>query len=171
MIVGLLSDTHGRAEIAVAAVRLLVAAGAEQLVHCGDVGDGDRDGTAVLDAMAGGPPAVFVFGNNDDERKRLARHAKAVGVRCGDDHADVLLDGKLAVVTHGDDGKFVRKQLERQAADYLFVGHSHQRVEYRQGRVRVVNPGALHRATIKTVAVLDTATDAVRFLTVDPATR
>ena len=34
------------------------------------------------------------------------------------------------------------------------------------GRVRVINPGALHRANPKTVALLDTAADRVEFLEV-----
>jgi hypothetical protein len=35
MIIGILSDTHGRADTAVDAVRVLLGHGAEYLVHCG----------------------------------------------------------------------------------------------------------------------------------------
>jgi putative phosphoesterase len=164
MIVGLLSDTHGRADAAAIAVRLLLDRGAEQLVHCGDVGDGAK-GRAVLDAMAG-RPALFVFGNNDFDERDLARHAGDLGIACGGHHGRLEFDGKLAVVTHGDDAKLVRKTLAEQRADYLFVGHTHVPLDRRDGRVRTVNPGALYRATTKTVAVLDTTADAVEFLTV-----
>ena len=35
------------------------------------------------------------------------------------------------------------------------------------GRIHVVNPGALHRASVKTVALVDTATDVVEFLEIN----
>jgi hypothetical protein len=40
------------------------------------------------------------------------------------------------------------------------------RADERVGTVRVINPGALHRAREKTVATLDTGTGEVRFLVV-----
>ena len=40
------------------------------------------------------------------------------------------------------------------------------RADERVGTVRVINPGALFRAKERTVALLDTAADAVRFLVV-----
>ena len=166
MIVGLLSDTHGRADAAAVAVRLLLDHGAEQLVHCGDVGDG-AGGRAVLDVMAG-HRATFVFGNNDFDADDLARYAADLGIVCGHDRAELELGGRLAVVTHGDDGRLVRQVLVDQAVDYLFVGHSHERLDRRHGRVRTINPGALYRAAVKSVAMLDTTADAVQFLTVLP---
>ena len=165
MIVGILSDTHGRADAAAAAVRLLADAGAEHLIHCGDVGDDAASARAVLDAMAG-HRATFVFGNNDVDRDGLARYAADLGVTCGRDLVTLDLDGRVAVVTHGDDEDAVDRVLAEQSADYLFVGHSHAALDRRDLRVRTINPGALYRATVKTVAVLDTAADTVRFVTV-----
>ncbi len=164
MIVGLLSDTHGRADAAAAAVRLLLEHGAEHLLHCGDVGDGAA-GRAVLDAMAG-TPAAFVYGNNDYDEADLARHAGDLGITCCGHFGTVELGGRRMALTHGDDAKLVRRATSDPRTDYLFVGHTHVPLDRRDGRVRVVNPGALYRATTKTVAVLDTDTDDVRFLTV-----
>ena len=165
MIVGLLSDTHGRADAAAAAVRLLVDRGAERLIHCGDVGDGAR-GRAVLDAMAGDVPALFVFGNNDYDERELARYAGDLGIVCLGHLGTVELGDRHAAVTHGDDAKQVRRAVADPKTDYLFVGHTHVPLDRREGRVRTVNPGALYRATTKTVAVLDTARDTVEFVTV-----
>ena len=164
MIVGILSDTHGRADAAIVAVRLLIARGAEQLIHCGDVGDGG-DGRAVLDAMAG-HPALFVFGNNDYDEQDLSRHAGNLGIACGKRHGKIDLGGKVGVVTHGDDAKLLRRTLAEQKADYLFVGHTHLPLDRRDGRVRTINPGALYRASTKTVALLDTVAETVEFLAV-----
>jgi uncharacterized protein len=157
VVLGILSDTHGKADMAKAAVRLLIAQGAQYLIHCGDVGDEN-----VLDQLAG-HPAMFVFGNNDWDRAGLARYAKEIGVVCGDDMGKLSFDGKLIVVTHGDDERLVQRLLDEQRIDYLFVGHTHYRSDHRQGKVRIINPGALYRAREKTVAVLDTASDVVKF--------
>ena len=39
--------------------------------------------------------------------------------------------------------------------DYLFYGHTHQAKQHRTGPTLVVNPGALHRARVKTFVLLD----------------
>jgi putative phosphoesterase len=162
MLIGILSDTHDRLAPTVAALKVLRAAGARHLIHCGDVGS-----EQILDELAGDVPATFVWGNNDFDRASLARYAAAVGVTCGDALADLTLSGKRLAVTHGDHPATVRRILDGQEHDYLLVGHTHVRADARVGRTRVINPGALHRATPKSVAVLDLESDLLRFLTVD----
>ena len=161
MILGLLSDTHGRADAAAEAVRVLRAAGAEYFIHCGDVGS-----ESVLDHLAG-TQAVFVFGNTDWDRRTLERYAESIGVACHGSLAELTLDGKSIAVTHGDEPRLKRLLLERQKFDYLFQGHTHVPQDERVGRTRVVNPGALQRAKVKTVATVDLARDAVEFLAVE----
>jgi putative phosphoesterase len=161
VLVGILSDTHGAGVAASAAVALLLKAGAQHLIHCGDVGS-----QSVVDALAGDVPAGFVWGNTDWDRTKLARYAAGLGVECFDTFGELALDGKRFAITHGDDARLVRGVLERQEHDYLLVGHTHVREDRRAGRVRVINPGALFRAAEKTVALLDTTSDALRFLTV-----
>jgi putative phosphoesterase len=162
VLLGILSDTHGRREAARAGIELLRAGGAKFLIHCGDVGDED-----IFDLLAGGdPPAAFVWGNNDFDRQNLARYAMSIGVTCLDVSGSLELDGKKIAVTHGDHGGLVRKVLDAQDHDYLLVGHSHVPSDKRVGRVRVINPGALHRAAAKTVALLDLANDELKLLTV-----
>lgn len=160
VILGILSDTHGKADAARAAVKLLVNNGAEFLIHCGDVGS-----EAVLDQLAG-HPSVFVFGNNDWDRPQLSRYASAIGVTCGDDEKRLTLDGKQIIVTHGDDPRIMRRAMNDPTLDYLFVGHTHQTMDIREGNVRIINPGALYRASVKTVAVLNLATGDLQFLPV-----
>jgi putative phosphoesterase len=165
VIVGILSDTHGGAEIASAAVKLLLSRGAEYLIHCGDVG-----GQSVLDAMAG-CPSMFVFGNNDWDRRPMMKYAESIGIACGDEEGKLSFENKLAVVTHGDDSRIINRVLQAQLVDYLFMGHTHRMLDARQGKVRIINPGALYRTSRKTVAVLDTNSDALEFVTVKEPTR
>ncbi len=134
MILGILSDTHGKADMARRAVHLLISRGAEYLIHCGDVGD-----TAVLDQLAG-HPSLFVFGNNDWDRQGLARYAKDIGVVCGDDEAKLSFNNKLIAVTHGDNDRIVRRVIAEEMVDYLFVGHTHKPLDAWQGKVRIINP-------------------------------
>jgi uncharacterized protein len=158
VIVGILSDTHDRVDAARAAVQLLQAQGAEYFVHCGDVG-----AEPILDLLAG-LPAAFVFGNNDWDRRGLERYAAALNVSCLGDAGGLELGGKSFHVLHGDDLRALRRAVDGQAFDYVLHGHTHVPRDERVGRTRVINPGALHRAREKTVAVLDTETDALTFL-------
>ena len=161
MIVGILSDTHGKADAAARGIELLLAAGAEYLLHCGDVG-----GESVLDTLST-LPAAFVFGNNDYDHRDLADYASAIGVCCLGIDGTLELDGKTIAVTHGDVPRLISRYTAADAAvDYLLTGHSHVPHDRRVGRVRWINPGALYRATPKTVATLDLATDTLAVLDV-----
>jgi putative phosphoesterase len=160
VIVGILSDTHDRVDAARAAIKLLQAHGAEYFIHCGDVG-----ANQILDLLAG-LPAAFVFGNTDWDLDGLRRSARDLNITCLGRGGNLELDGKLFHIEHGDDPRAMRRALEAQTFDYLLHGHTHVQRDERIGKTRVINPGALHRAREKTVAVLNTATDALKFLVV-----
>jgi len=158
MILGILSDTHDRLDAMKAGLSALKSAGAEYYIHCGDVG-----GESILDQFAG-LPAAFVWGNNDFERRILARYAEQLGIRCLGVFGELELDGKLLAITHGDDPILNHRLLDSQKYDYFFQGHTHIPKDQRIGRTRLINPGALHRARPKTVAVLDLQTDDLRYI-------
>ena len=161
MIVGILGDTHDRAGAMAAGVELLRKSGAQFFIHCGDVG-----AEHILDYLAG-LPAAFVWGNNDWDRLSLQRYAQDLGIACYGAFGELELGGKKFAVMHGDDFRLRQRILVEQRHDYLLQGHTHVRSDQRVGRVRCINPGALHRAREKTVALLDTETDALSFLPVD----
>lgn len=56
---------------------------------------------------------------------------------------------------HGDDHHLFRELEQSEYFDLLFYGHSHVAQEHRTGPTRVINPGALHRARLKSYVVLD----------------
>jgi hypothetical protein len=161
MLVGLLSDTHDRLDAMIAGTRALRAAGATWFIHGGDVG-----GERILDVLAG-DQAAFVWGNNDWGRDELARYANTIGLQCLGDFGELTLDGKRFAVTHGDDTARLKRVQTAQQDDYLITGHTHVCSDTRIGRIRWINAGALYRAREKTVAVLDTRQDQLRFITVD----
>jgi putative phosphoesterase len=158
MLIGILSDTHDHADIMKRAIDILTGAGAEFFIHCGDIG-----GQQVLDQLAG-VKAAFVWGNTDWQRLPLQRYAQSLGICCYGAMGDFELGGKRIALLHGDDSPLMQRLLDSQKYDYLFHGHTHVRRDERVGRTRVINPGALHRAKEKSVALLDLATDKLSFL-------
>ena len=152
---GLLSDTHGRAEIAREAVDLLLEHGADMLIHLGDVGT-----VEVIDALAVNRPgtdqrveAHLVFGNCDWETKPLARYAGELGVIAHEVSGEMTIDGKRLVFTHGHVNRVMDHAIQSKA-NYLLHGHTHLQADDMIGQTRVINPGALSRASRYTVALL-----------------
>jgi uncharacterized protein len=160
MKIGLLSDTHDRLDAMQAGMKVLKHAGAEMFIHCGDVG-----GEKILDCLAG-ENAIVVWGNCDFDRAGLARYAAQIGINCQGEFAELEIAGKKIVITHGDDGKLMRKLLAGNRHDYLLHGHTHLATDDRLGRLRIINPGALYRASVKTVAILNPAEDQLERLVV-----
>ncbi len=160
VLIGILSDSHGHADAMAAAVRALQEAGAEYLIHCGDVGP-----AAMLDSLAG-LPAAFVWGNTDWERDELLRYGEHLGLTSAGAMADLTLDGKRIAVIHGHDAALKRTLLEGQEYDYLFQGHTHVARAEVFGRTRIINPGALYRTPARSVATVELSTGRLRFLPV-----
>jgi uncharacterized protein len=160
MLIGILSDTHDRLDAAKAGIALLRRRGAELLIHCGDIG-----GDPILDELAG-ERAVAVWGNCDFDHAGLARYAADVGIDFRGQFAELEIDGKKIAVTHGDDDRLMRSIVAGEQYDYLLHGHTHVARDQRVGRLRIVNPGALFRASVKTVALLNPSEDLVEILPV-----
>ena len=158
MRLGILSDTHDALTRTQSAVELLREAGAEALIHCGDL-----TSPPIVSACAA-LPFWFVLGNNDiDSVVELQSAAADSGAVCLDWHGLVELAGRKIGVVHGHRRSDVRQILSQQP-DYLLCGHSHvQRDELVDG-VRWINPGALFRAREYTVALLDLETGALQSL-------
>jgi len=162
MQIGILSDSHGHADVMSLAVKTLLANGAEYLIHCGDVGAPE-----MLDYLAG-TPSAFVWGNNDFERAEMQRYAERLDINCMGSMGELELDAKLICVTHGDDERTKQRLLAEQRFDYFLQGHTHIPADQRLGKTRLINPGALHRTRQKTVALLDTRKDQLRLLALEP---
>lgn len=152
MKIGVLSDTHDRREITQTAIRLLCERGVELILHCGDI---ESPGMVRLFT---GVPTHFVFGNWDKDREGLLRAIQNVGGRWHEDYGWLELAGKSVAWCHGD-LRGQRAELEQNGVfDYVFYGHSHTAETHTTGNTLVLNPGALHRARPKTVALVDVAT-------------
>jgi len=157
MRIGILSDTHDKIARTNLAIRLLADAGAELLIHCGDLTRPE-----IVEEFAA-LKTYFVFGNNDYDESGLRRVINLVGGICLERAGEITLGGKRIAVTHGDSSR----EVDRLAAldpDYLFFGHTHLATDSREGCTRYINPGALHRASDYSVALLDLESDELRML-------
>lgn len=161
MRIGILADTHDRLPRTKAAVQILREAGADALIHCGDLAS--RPIVEVCAVL----PFWFVFGNHDaDEVPQLQSAAEEYGAVCLEWGGIVELGGKRIGVAHGHMTTDVRRVLAENP-DYLLTGHSHYASDVTAGSVRRINPGALHRASEFTVALLNLATAELKLLNVN----
>jgi hypothetical protein len=160
MLVGIMSDSHGDAAATAQAVALLTRRGARKLFHCGDL-----CGRAVLDELAG-HDCTFVWGNCDAPSPVLRRYVAALGLSWPRCPASAAVDGKTIAVYHGHEPAFAKASQEP-GLDYIFYGHTHKCADHHENGCRFINPGALHRASVRTVALLDLETDALTFLRID----
>ena len=160
MRLGILSDTHDELDRTRVAVQLLREAGAQAIVHCGDLSS-----PPVL-ASCAALPCWFAFGNHDSDAVPWLRRAAAeVGAVCLEWGGVVELAGRRVGVCHGHLTSDVRHVLADRP-EYLLTGHSHFAFDRTENGVRRINPGAPHRADEFTVAVLDLTTGELRCLTV-----
>lgn len=157
MLLGLMSDSHGRAMMVRNALTLFDSLGVDRIIHCGDVG-----GENVFDELVGRDVA-FVWGNTDDPHGGIETYLRTVGIP-PPQAPPLRLDcvNKRIAVFHGHEPGFA-SAVRHLDVDYLFHGHTHQCRDEHVGGKRIINPGALHRASPKTVATLDLVTDHVTF--------
>jgi putative phosphoesterase len=168
MRIGIISDTHDSAEAVRAALAQLRRAGAELLLHCGDITTPDTV------RLFTGVPTHFVFGNWDGDGftqrtrdpARLRRAIADVGGTVHEPFGHLTLAGREVGWVHGHDSALLQELKTCDLFDFVFYGHTHLPEQHRQGRTLVANPGALFRTATKQCAVLDVASGALEWLTV-----
>ena len=163
MKIGLVSDSHGKADRLGLAVRELVERGAEAIIHCGDLGS-----TQCLRALAeGGVPSWATAGNMDRRVPHLAEVAAHSRVTFGRRYVELDLgDGRHLVALHGHEAALLDELITGGQFPYICHGHTHCRRDEHIGAVHVINPGAIQRAAVHSAALLDTEADTVAFLDV-----
>lgn len=159
MRIGILADSHGRAATTARAIALLERAGAELLIHLGDF-----ETERVLDELVGRRARV-VFGNCDWDVGGLTSYARNLDIAVDHPMGRVNADGHVIAFTHGHLPGLMQEALE-EGVDYLLHGHTHALRDDRAGDTRIINPGALFRASRYTAVILDTATDELTVLEV-----
>ena len=152
MKIAIVSDTHDQADRVIRALDLARERGAEMVIHCGDI-----VGPEIVELFRGWT-AHFVFGNCDWDQAGLKGAIAAIGATCHEDYGHLEIEGVPLAFIHGHDTNLMNDLRTSGAFAYLFHGHTHVAMDRTHGPTRVINPGALQCAAIKTFVVLDTST-------------
>ena len=155
-LVGLISDSHGEWLRTQEAISLLRNQGCDCILHMGDI-----ETHEVLDVLAGNNVSL-VFGNCDFVSS-LDSYAISLGLDVQHPAGTVEVEGKRIAFLHGHEEKKYLKFLEDPSIDVIVHGHTHEKRDEVVKNTRCINPGALHRAQVYTVAVLDTLSDSLTF--------
>lgn len=159
MRIAVISDTHNRYPLVSKALQLIEERQADLIIHCGDIED-----ECVVEQF----PAHthFVFGNCDHDKSLLRQTMKRTGATLHEPFGTLDIDGVSLAFIHGDNSRMLR-ELENSDFDYVFHGHTHVANEHVTGSTRVINPGALHRVTIRTFLILDLPSGATESVVVE----
>lgn len=161
MRLGLIADTHDNRDRTRTALRLLDEADAEVLLHAGDLN------TARLVPLLEGWRVYLAQGNVDHPtRIQKAIDDHDVDVTYGVRH-EVEAGGARVGVIHGDDQARLDGMVNAGAFDLVVHGHTHKFRDERVGDTRVVNPGAVHRASPPSVCVYETERDELERLVLE----
>jgi putative phosphoesterase len=140
----IVSDSHDRADALARAVREAKEAGAEAVIHCGDL----IGAQTVKPALAVGLPVYLIHGNNVGDTQALHYQSRASGGLLQYHGADARLElgGRRVFVVHYDDYGYAMACTGRW--DLVCCGHSHN-AEVRKVRTVqdteswLVNPGTV----------------------------
>jgi len=121
--VGLVSDLHGRFD----PLLPKVLRGVERIILAGDTVD-----ETLLERLRAIAPLDAVRGNNDH----------SPGLMALAELLDLEVAGVRILVAHDRKDRRLPAAIERSQPDVLVVGHSHQPLVAREGRMLVVNPGS-----------------------------
>jgi len=151
MIVGVLSDTHGRLPAIAAALAEFCRRKAELIIHCGDIDSAETVGEFQ------GWNVHFVLGNCDWDREGIRAAIAEIGGSLHEPFGHLELDRVQIAWAHGHQPDVLGDLERADHYDFLFYGHTHVAEQHRAGKTVVVNPGALQRTRTKSCLTLDTA--------------
>lgn len=140
----IVSDSHDRADALALAVREAKAAGAEAVIHCGDL----IGAQTLKPALALGLPMHLIHGNNVGDTQALHRQSRASGGLLQYHGADARLElaGRRVFVVHYDDYGYAMACTGEW--DLVCCGHSHRAEARKVVGVKgaeswLVNPGTV----------------------------
>lgn len=168
MLIGIISDTHGKTKRLIKAMKILTDRGVETLVHCGDIAL-----PKCVEQLGKWPGEVYLVAGNMDRPHldEIERTAEKNGIHFARNFITIPLENdKYLAATHGHLETMMTEWLELERFEYVCYGHTHCRRNERIAATRVLNPGALHNprdSKYHTIMILDTQADSVEEIIVD----
>ena len=148
-VLGVMSDTHGDLLRTRQASCVFQEMQIDVLLHCGDIGSPD------VPAMLASVPGALCVRKYRFSQGFPAHAITQSGGTCHERVGDLLLAGRRVIFMHGDQIGTLRAKISDGQYDLVCFGHTHEFAEYYRGKTLVLNPGALHRTRMPSVAVVD----------------
>ncbi len=164
MIVGIMSDTHGRVEALSKVLAHFESIAVEAIIHCGDVTRAE-----CLEILSEARNVYMTMGNDDKGIFMMAQQAHMLGIHfCEPVTILPIGKGKTLAATHGNRPQILDELISSQAHAYVCHGHTHVRRDERIGQIRVINPGAMShsRRGPEGVVMLDTDQDELTLINI-----
>lgn len=140
MLIGVLSDSHGRLDCLAEAAEAFVSRGVNTLIHCGDI-------TTVEAVEALSDFEVhWVFGNCDWNEDSLRTAMSRSDHTCHGVRGEIKVGGCRLGFTHGHRYDLFQTMITSRDYDVVFHGHTHVRRDEMEFGTRIICPGALHHA-------------------------
>ncbi|MCB0063266.1 MAG: metallophosphoesterase family protein [Caldilineaceae bacterium] len=137
--IALFSDSHDNFQVLTSALDQANAAGAQVLLHCGDL-----CAPFMLARMAQHFPGKLhvIFGNNDGDGRLLQTiAAQYPSVTLHGIYAELTIDQRqIAMIHYPEPAKRIAQSGQ---LDLVCYGHDHQKFHEQIGRCHLVNPGEL----------------------------
>lgn len=146
--IGIISDTHGKLTQTQWAVEIFRQQEVSLIIHCGDIGD-----SAVVHAFRG-IETHFVFGNTDGNNLMLCNAAEEDGNHFHGWFGSLICENVRIFFLHGHQTERFEQEIDSGDWDFVCFGHTHQAAYQMYGNTRILNPGALHRTAMPSVAVV-----------------
>jgi len=150
MLLGVVSDTHGHAPFTLEAVAMLESFQVDAVLHCGDIG------SPAIPPLFADWPTHFVMGNVDRSIRDELRDA-IIRARLTDHNrfGDITLEDVRIALLHGDDEPRLAATIAAGEHRLVCCGHTHVASQEQRGETPVLNPGAVYRATPRSIAVVE----------------
>lgn len=149
MRIGVISDTHDKVQATQLAIAVFEQRSVERVIHCGDIGS--RRLVELFDRWE----THFVFGNTDHEQRTLRDCMEAAQHVCHGRFGEVEWEGRRIAFIHGDDFRRWDDAIRSQQYDLVCSGHTHLKSLEVIGTTRVLNPGAIERVAVPSVAIVE----------------
>ena len=149
MLLGVVSDTHGRIEAARRAVDVLRREGVDAVIHCGDIG------SPAVPALFSEWPTKYVVGNVDDDDAALEQAIIAAGGEFCGFFGELERDHVRLAFLHSHEPGRLMREIASGEWDAICYGHTHQAEMHYVGKSLVINPGAVYRASPPQIATIE----------------
>lgn len=134
MKIGVMSDSHENMEMIARAIELFNQEGVDLVIHAGDIISPIT--TKEFKQLKG--KLIAIFGNNDGERELLRERFSQLGYEIHKPPYEFILEERKILVLH--EPYLLESLVRSESYDLIIYGHTH-RIEVREGKTLVLNPG------------------------------